>query len=153
MDSVFDTALAATAIPITFATKATWETIRANLPAPARQFADLRLLVAEIAADIAQILDEQRGFPGLVLAAHKEIDERIGAALALRGLSGQLDVASDGKTYSIAFARGAAIVGHAEVRGTGSGSAQGGTAVARGEAADRALHAAGGTADGYAGSD
>jgi leucyl aminopeptidase len=40
MDSVFDTALAATAIPITFATKATWETIRANLPAPARQFAE-----------------------------------------------------------------------------------------------------------------
>src|ERR1700733_13271352 len=39
MDSVFETAPAAAAIPITFATKATWEAISANLPAQARQFA------------------------------------------------------------------------------------------------------------------
>src|ERR1700728_4662029 len=39
MDSVFETAPAAPAIPITFATKATWKTICADLPAPARQFA------------------------------------------------------------------------------------------------------------------
>ena len=39
MHSVFETAPAASAIPITFATKATWHAIRAGLPAPARQFA------------------------------------------------------------------------------------------------------------------
>ena len=39
MHSVFETAPATSAIPITFATKATWEAIRAGLPAPARQFA------------------------------------------------------------------------------------------------------------------
>ena len=39
MDSVFETAPAAAAIPITFATKATWEAISADLPAQARQFA------------------------------------------------------------------------------------------------------------------
>ena len=39
MHSVFETAPATPAIPITFATKATWETISAGLPAPARQFA------------------------------------------------------------------------------------------------------------------
>ena len=39
MPSVFETAPDASAIPITFATKSTWETIHAALPAPARQFA------------------------------------------------------------------------------------------------------------------
>jgi leucyl aminopeptidase len=39
MPSVFETAPDVTAIPITFATKSTWETIHAALPAPARQFA------------------------------------------------------------------------------------------------------------------
>ena len=39
MPSVFETAPAASAIPITFATKATWERICAGLAAPARQFA------------------------------------------------------------------------------------------------------------------
>ena len=39
MPSVFETAPAAPAIPITFATKATWEAISAELPAPGRQFA------------------------------------------------------------------------------------------------------------------
>jgi leucyl aminopeptidase len=39
MDSVFDTAPAASAIPITFATKATWQAICAELPKEARQFA------------------------------------------------------------------------------------------------------------------
>ena len=39
MHSVFETAAAASAIPITFATKATWEAICADLPAQARQFA------------------------------------------------------------------------------------------------------------------
>src|SRR5258705_8363849 len=37
--SVCETAPAASAIPITFATKATWDAIRAELPAQARQFA------------------------------------------------------------------------------------------------------------------
>src|ERR1700716_3954242 len=39
MPSVFETAPAASAIPITFATKATWDAICAGLPAEARQFA------------------------------------------------------------------------------------------------------------------
>jgi leucyl aminopeptidase len=39
MHSVFETAPAAPAIPIVFATKATWHAIRDELPAPARQFA------------------------------------------------------------------------------------------------------------------
>jgi leucyl aminopeptidase len=39
MPSVFETAPAASAIPITFATKATWDAICAQLAAPARQFA------------------------------------------------------------------------------------------------------------------
>src|SRR5690242_8067676 len=40
MPPVFETAATASAIPITFATKATWDTIRKALPAEARQFAD-----------------------------------------------------------------------------------------------------------------
>jgi leucyl aminopeptidase len=40
MPSVFETAPAAEAIPITFATKANWETIKDALPAEGRQFAD-----------------------------------------------------------------------------------------------------------------
>src|ERR1035437_6154587 len=39
MHSMFETSSATPAIPITFATKATWDTICANLPAQARQFA------------------------------------------------------------------------------------------------------------------
>jgi leucyl aminopeptidase len=40
MPSVFETAPASAAIPITFATKANWDAIKAALPAEARQFAD-----------------------------------------------------------------------------------------------------------------
>ena len=39
MPSVFETAPAASASPITFATKATWDAVCAELPAQARQFA------------------------------------------------------------------------------------------------------------------
>jgi leucyl aminopeptidase len=39
MHSMFETAPAASAIPITFATKATWEAVGAELPVAARQFA------------------------------------------------------------------------------------------------------------------
>src|ERR1700721_1592158 len=39
MHSVFETAPATPAIPVTFATKATWDATCAELPAPARQFA------------------------------------------------------------------------------------------------------------------
>jgi leucyl aminopeptidase len=39
MNSAFETAPTASAIPITFATKATWDAILSSLPAPARQFA------------------------------------------------------------------------------------------------------------------
>ncbi len=40
MPSVFETGPQAAAIPITFVTKTTWETIREGLPPPARRFAD-----------------------------------------------------------------------------------------------------------------
>jgi leucyl aminopeptidase len=40
MPSLFETAATASAIPITFASKATWDAIRKALPAEARQFAD-----------------------------------------------------------------------------------------------------------------
>ncbi len=40
MPSVIETASTVSAIPITFATKATWDAIRKDLPAEARQFAD-----------------------------------------------------------------------------------------------------------------
>jgi leucyl aminopeptidase len=40
MPSVFETAPASAAIPITFATKATWDAIKAGLPAEAQKFAD-----------------------------------------------------------------------------------------------------------------
>src|SRR5215470_18858672 len=40
MPSVFETAPATTAIPITFATKANWDAIKGALSAEARQFAD-----------------------------------------------------------------------------------------------------------------
>ena len=39
MPSVFETSSTTAAIPITFATKATWDAVSAGLPAPARQFA------------------------------------------------------------------------------------------------------------------
>ncbi|HLX16581.1 MAG TPA: leucyl aminopeptidase family protein, partial [Bradyrhizobium sp.] len=39
MHSVFETAQATPAVPITFATKATWDAISADLPAQAREFA------------------------------------------------------------------------------------------------------------------
>jgi leucyl aminopeptidase len=39
MHSIFETTPVASAVPITFATKSTWDAIREGLPAPARQFA------------------------------------------------------------------------------------------------------------------
>src|SRR6202043_413243 len=39
MHSVFETAPGTSAVPITFATKATWDAICADVPAQARQFA------------------------------------------------------------------------------------------------------------------
>jgi leucyl aminopeptidase len=47
MHSVFETAPAATAIPITFATRATWEAIGAGFPAEARRFAQANGFVAK----------------------------------------------------------------------------------------------------------
>jgi leucyl aminopeptidase len=47
MHSAFETAPAPSAIPITFATKATWDAIRAALPAQARQFAQANNFVAK----------------------------------------------------------------------------------------------------------
>ena len=39
MHAAFETAPATPAIPITFATKATWDAVSADLPTPSRQFA------------------------------------------------------------------------------------------------------------------
>jgi leucyl aminopeptidase len=47
MHSAFETAPALSAIPITFATKATWDAIRAGLPAQARQFAQANNFAAK----------------------------------------------------------------------------------------------------------
>jgi leucyl aminopeptidase len=47
MPAVFETAPAAAAIPITFATKATWEAIKGALPAEARQFAEANAFAAK----------------------------------------------------------------------------------------------------------
>ena len=47
MHSAFETAPAPSAIPITFATKATWDAIRARLPAQARQFAQANNFAAK----------------------------------------------------------------------------------------------------------
>ena len=48
MHSVFETAPAAAAVPITFATRATWAAIDAGLPAQAQQFARAGVEVARI---------------------------------------------------------------------------------------------------------
>jgi leucyl aminopeptidase len=53
MPSVFETAPASSAIPITFATKTTWETICARLPGEARQFALANSFVAKPGACLA----------------------------------------------------------------------------------------------------
>src|ERR1700686_197514 len=53
MHSVFETAPATSAIPITFATKATWDAICADLPAQARQFAQAHGFAAKPGAYLA----------------------------------------------------------------------------------------------------
>jgi leucyl aminopeptidase len=53
MTSVFETATAAPAVPITFATKATWEAISAGLPEPSRQFARANAFAARPGAYLA----------------------------------------------------------------------------------------------------
>jgi leucyl aminopeptidase len=53
MNSVFETAPATSAIPITFATKATWEVVCAELPGEARQFALANGFVAKPGAYLA----------------------------------------------------------------------------------------------------
>jgi leucyl aminopeptidase len=53
MHSVFETAPAASAIPITFATKASWEAICAQLPGEARQFAQANGFAAKPGACLA----------------------------------------------------------------------------------------------------
>jgi leucyl aminopeptidase len=53
MHSAFETASAKPAIPITFATKATWEAISADLPEPARQFAHANKFAAKPGAYLA----------------------------------------------------------------------------------------------------
>jgi leucyl aminopeptidase len=53
MHSAFETAPAASAIPITFATKVTWEAISAGLPEPSRQFARANGFAAKPGAYLA----------------------------------------------------------------------------------------------------
>src|SRR3984893_16908188 len=54
MPSVFETAPATSAIPITFATKSTWEAISAELPAPARQFSSSNGFAAQPGAGLTR---------------------------------------------------------------------------------------------------
>jgi leucyl aminopeptidase len=53
MSSVFETTPATPAIPITFATQATWEAISADLPEPSRQFARANAFAAKPGAYLA----------------------------------------------------------------------------------------------------
>jgi len=53
MQSPFETAPATSAIPITFASKSNWDAIRAELPEPARQFADANSFAGEPGAYLA----------------------------------------------------------------------------------------------------
>jgi leucyl aminopeptidase len=53
MPSLFETAPATSAIPITFASKSSWDAIRSELPATARQFADANGFAAKPGAYLA----------------------------------------------------------------------------------------------------
>jgi leucyl aminopeptidase len=113
MPNVFETAAPATsAIPITFATRSTWDAIRAELPAPARQFATANGFAAKPGAcltlpgtegHIAQVLF------GLEEAASKSRDPfRPGALPGLLppGLYCFANPPHDSRLAALAFALG-----------------------------------------------
>ncbi|MHC1944909.1 leucyl aminopeptidase family protein [Bradyrhizobium sp. UFLA06-06] len=112
MPSVFETAATTAATPITFVTKATWDAIRGELPAPARQFAAAndfaakpgKLLVLPAAdGGIAQVLF------GLEAADHKARDPfRPGALPGLLppGVYRFANAPHDTRLAALAFALG-----------------------------------------------
>ncbi|VIO66412.1 putative cytosol aminopeptidase [Bradyrhizobium ivorense] len=113
MSSVFETATTPAAIPITFVTKSTWDAIRNELPAPARQFAEANGFAAKPgkcltlpAADgsIAQVLF------GLEDETHKARDPfRPGALPGLLppGVYRFANAPHDTRLAALAFALGA----------------------------------------------
>jgi leucyl aminopeptidase len=112
MPSLFETASAASAIPITFATKSTWDAIRADLPAPAQQFALANGFIAKPGAwltlpdadgRIAQVVF------GLEEAGSKSRDPfRVGALPGLlpSGIYRFANSAHDVRLAALAFALG-----------------------------------------------
>jgi leucyl aminopeptidase len=112
MPSVFETAPGASAIPITFATKATWEAICADLPGQARQFALANgfaakpgacLTLPDAQGRIAQVLF------GLEDASSKSLDPfRPGALPGLlpSGVYRFANAAHDVRLATLAFAFG-----------------------------------------------
>jgi leucyl aminopeptidase len=112
MPSVFETAPGASAIPITFATKATWEAICADLPEQARQFALANgfaakpgacLTLPDAQGRIAQVLF------GLEDASSKALDPfRPGALPGLlpSGVYRFANAARDVRLATLAFALG-----------------------------------------------
>ncbi|PDT75336.1 leucyl aminopeptidase family protein [Bradyrhizobium sp. C9] len=112
MPSVFETAPTTAVTPITFVTKATWDAIRSELPAPARQFAEANDFAAKPgkalalpAADggIAQVLF------GLEDADHKARDPfRAGALPGLLppGVYRFANAPHDTRLAALAFALG-----------------------------------------------
>src|ERR1700722_10617162 len=83
---------------------------RRDLPTrAARKLADLRLLIAEVAANVEHVLDEYRGFPGVAFRAHEQIRERIGSAFAPGG--GRIEN-TDGIVIADARARVAVLAAH-----------------------------------------
>jgi leucyl aminopeptidase len=74
MPSIFETASATQAIPITFATKSTWDKIAAGLPAPARRFAEANNFAAK--AGSALTLPDAEGRIAQVLFGLEDADNK-----------------------------------------------------------------------------
>ncbi|WP_420968505.1 leucyl aminopeptidase family protein [Bradyrhizobium sp. B120] len=112
MPSVFETAPTTAGTPITFVTKATWDAIRSELPAPARQFAEANdfaakpgkaLALPTADGGIAQVLF------GLEDADHKARDPfRVGALPGLLppGVYRFANAPHDTRLATLAFALG-----------------------------------------------
>jgi leucyl aminopeptidase len=74
MPSIFETVSAMPAVPITFATRSTWDSISAGLPAPARQFAQASNFAAKAGSYLA--LPDAEGRIAQVLFGLEDADSR-----------------------------------------------------------------------------
>jgi leucyl aminopeptidase len=74
MPSIFETASATQAVPITFATKSTWDAIAAELPAPARRFAQANGFTAKAGSSLT--LPDAEGRIAEVLFGLEDADSR-----------------------------------------------------------------------------